>query len=305
MSLLCFVLLKSNLNILKIIISTSIGAVYSCILAIIEVVLQKSAGGLWWFLGERTFSVSTPGISAMEIFGRHYLRPYATFSHPNVLGGFLALVILLILWVFQKERKISKKMKVWLGSVAVLSFGVTLMTFSRSAWIALGVGSFFLFNKKGRVLLSFPLFYFLLLAFSFFLPLFVPSTNTSISERKILIEKSFQIISHHPFFGVGLNQFISSPVQSVPMSGIFIFQPVHNVFLLLLSETGIIGVFLLMYVFLRGIISNTLRTTSFFPVVFSLFLLSLFDHYLFTLQQGELMVVLVVSLAFSAQKKYT
>ena len=65
--------------------------VWTCFLAWLQFIKQGSAGGLWYFLGERSFNIFTPNI-AKVFFGDLILRPYATFSHPNVLGGWLVVV---------------------------------------------------------------------------------------------------------------------------------------------------------------------------------------------------------------------
>jgi|SRR3989344_1577656 len=69
----------------------SLAIIYASILAISQFILQRTVGGLWWSLGERTFYASTPGIALGRVLGVLFLRPYATFAHPNILGGFLAL----------------------------------------------------------------------------------------------------------------------------------------------------------------------------------------------------------------------
>ena len=51
-----------------------------------EFIKQASLNGLFWWLGERTFTSSTPGIAKAVIDGRLLMRPYATFPHPNVLA---------------------------------------------------------------------------------------------------------------------------------------------------------------------------------------------------------------------------
>jgi O-antigen ligase len=46
----------------------------------------------------------------------------------------------------------------------------------------------------------------------------------------------------NPFLGVGLNNFIPEAMSSVFLSGTNRFlQPVHNIFLLVLAESGLVG----------------------------------------------------------------
>ncbi len=71
--------------------------VYESVLAIWQYINQGSVGGLWWWLGERTFTSGTAGIANAIINGALVLRPYGTLPHPNVLAGFLIVSTLLVL----------------------------------------------------------------------------------------------------------------------------------------------------------------------------------------------------------------
>ncbi len=71
--------------------------IYESLIVAGQFLKQSSLGGIFWWLGERTFSLSTPGIAKGEFFGRLFLRPYGTFSHPNSLAGFTLVALILIL----------------------------------------------------------------------------------------------------------------------------------------------------------------------------------------------------------------
>ena len=75
-----------------------------------------------------------------------------------------------------------------------------------------------------------------------------------------------------------------------------LYQPVHNIYLLIYSETGILGItaFGLFLTFLiKDFIVNTkmekLYHYSFLIMFLSFLFVGLFDHFLWTLQQGRLM----------------
>lgn len=78
-------------------ITFGLGIVIEGTLSVLEIMHQGSLNGLWYFLGERSFSASTPGIANATIHGQLFLRPYATFPHPNVLAGYLVLASLFFL----------------------------------------------------------------------------------------------------------------------------------------------------------------------------------------------------------------
>ena len=265
---------------------------YSSVIAIIQSCVQHSLGGPLWFIGERAFSVSTPGIAKINFcwfngtFCREVLRPYATFPHPNVLAGFLAsLVPLLVLTVLQKQT-LGKK--IVMVSSLIVSFIALLLTASRAA-IIVGTGglvitvlfSFKRSYKKGAVIAS------LLLIISVFMvtPYFQELTpgSESVSVRKNLNNAAFTLSRDRPLVGTGLGTFIVALPQVDGSRNLYFLQPVHNIYLLILSETGIFGLFL----FLLVIFLNMKRPSfngSHVPFVI-LLILGLFDHYSMTLQQ--------------------
>lgn len=81
-----------------------------------------------------------PDLLFLERFGwdPHSYRLVSTFLDPNLLGGLLIIVLSLAvskLWFAQDRRE-----RFWLGLAVVILLMAILLTFSRSAWLALGVG---------------------------------------------------------------------------------------------------------------------------------------------------------------------
>lgn len=290
--------------------SLSVGVVYSSIIAVLQFIMQRSVGGILWFLGERTFYASTPGIAALSVGGRLLLRPYATFPHPNVLGGFLATVLPIILaLIFNK--KINKILKIWFKLVFILGFIALFLTFSRAAWSVFLFGMLFtVVNRKNAVSSflaahknAFLVGFYSLLLISVSLFFFLPLKHQSFVERSQLISATIGMVSSSSLFGVGLNNFVIKAKDYLPkVFDFYIFQPVHNVYLLILAELGIVG-FAIFMVFIFYLLAKSLKTNPLVTtVIFQLALLGFFDHYLFTLQQGQLLFTLFASLAFLPQK---
>lgn len=118
----------------KIAICLAVGMILTGILAIGQVMQQGSLGGLWYFLGERSFSAETPGIANAVLNGALVLRPYATFPHPNVLAWYLFFGIVLHITKLLKSEW-SKRMSVVNGLVIVavlISVPTLFLTLSRS-----------------------------------------------------------------------------------------------------------------------------------------------------------------------------
>ncbi|MBZ0296976.1 MAG: hypothetical protein K8L99_30730, partial [Anaerolineae bacterium] len=107
-----------------------IGLAWNSILAVLQVANQGSIG--LQALGEFRLDVDQTGISVVQAEGVRWLRPYALLPHPNVLAGFLVIGVLATsAWILRERR--------WLFGTLLAGLGLwaLLLTFSRSAWIAL------------------------------------------------------------------------------------------------------------------------------------------------------------------------
>ena len=104
---------------------------------------------------------------------------------------------------------------------------------------------------------------------------------------------------NNPLLGVGINQFVLRVDDYWSITGIARFaQPVHNAWLLIATEMGLVGLFGVMTIVLR-LIYKGFRTIS--PTIVALwlfiFLTSLVDHYWLTIQAGN--IVLFLTLGFT------
>lgn len=279
-----------------------IGIIFESLLALLQFFLHSSVGGLFYFFGERTFTSDTPGIANASIHGALVLRPYATFSHPNVLAGFLLIGLLLVWYLTETEKNFSK---IFLTTVTLIGLGGLLLTLSRSAiLLGLFVVVFLLtkrINKKRAIQIGFVIIALFLSSPLFFYRFSFSTFDEPFSVRVQLLEAALRMISTHPLLGVGLGNFISS----LPSSSLL--QPVHNVIFLWVSETGLVGA-LFLVVFLTLLIKKIKKTWQglsstqrwkfiFLPVsLFCLFALGMVDHYFLTLQQGQLLAAVVIGL---------
>lgn len=258
----------------------SFGVFYSSFLAITQFFLQHSIGGPFWFLGERTFSVDTPGIARIN-WGRELLRPYATFPHPNVLGGYIAAILPLLLW---QKPQIFYKATMFLGCVALF------LTFSRSAWVVAVVG-ISLVNRK---------FFLPLLILLVFLIFQFNVNEESVVVRQQLNAAAISIWQQSPLFGVGLGNFLVELPRALVSREVYFLQPVHNIYLLLLAETGIVG--LGIFLWLIWFVIHKKKIFSIWHLPFGILLvLGLVDHYPITLQQGQLLLTILAALSLSAR----
>lgn len=285
----------------------SLSLFYSSVLAVWQFIGQKSAGGLFYWFGERTFSASTPGIAALSAGGRLMLRPYATFSHPNVLGGFLAVVLPVILFTFFDQRmRISNFMRLWWSTSFAVGLLALILSFSRTAGtvLLLGLTSIFLMKKtrlitfmrrRQKLILA---FFYGLIFFSVAVLVFLRLDFDNYQERANLINGALNMVLAKPLFGVGLNNSIVQLRNFVSQAdGLYVYQPIHNIYLLILTELGLTGFSLfliLMPVLYQKILSSHKIIIT---VLIQLGFLGMFDHYLLTLQQGQLLLTVFISLA--------
>ena len=151
--------------------------------------------------------------------------------------------------------------------------------------------------KKFRVL-SFGLAFFLLLILLIKQPIF---PEESFSQRLELNKISLQLIKLSPIIGVGLNNFIVH-LPEFWHGPTFLLQPVHNIYLLLAADTGIIG--LLIFLWFLFLTYRRLFTIhySLFTSLTAILLLGFFDHYWLTLQQTQLLFAIVLGLGWGSVK---
>ena len=261
----------------------SLSLVTFFLIGLLQFILQKTIGGPLYLLGERSFTSQTPGISLMDVFGKSLMRAYSTFSHPNSFAGF-AVVSFLILLSFKKQS--------FLYIIVILSL---LLTFSLNALVGvcLVVTLFFLLKyfpkivKKTKVLLPIVVIGLSLLfgIVSGVLPEEV-LLKEAYKERVVLAGYAIEAFSKRPALGIGLNNFFFAT------KGI---QPPHNIYLIVLSETGIMGI-LVSFFLLSKLFRRRLNKYLFLAIFFVL-ATGLFDHYWFTLQQNQLLLSLLLGLS--------
>ncbi|MBU3978385.1 O-antigen ligase family protein, partial [Patescibacteria group bacterium] len=202
--------------------------------------------------------------------------------------------------------------------------------------------SFFAYlNDKIRIKI-YPQFLIIVIIFFIGLLIFTPVlprlegtnfTEEAISQRADLLKSTLVMINERPLFGVGLFNFLPgiSHIQK-PLSSTLYLQPVHNIFLLVTAEIGIIGAAfflwflfktynrLLFYLSLRGRtelmrrsplassaerdkgvqLKQAKQSPAILLILLSVILiLGLFDHYWLTLQQGQLLFAIILGLCWA------
>jgi hypothetical protein len=239
-------------------------------------------------LGE-TQLTGTINIARADFKAGEMILPYGTTAHPNILAG--VVLILNLSWL-QLQVKFKKHLG-WLELTVVgLTSWVLFLSQSFTAILAfslfLTVQSFpqlkkFSYQLASNLVLLLPLLIFLIPA---------QLQTESIFRRNFLNSQTLTVITGQPLAGVGLSMFATTLKTPFANAGELIrfIQPTHNVPLLLLAETGLLGG-VSMYLLAKKYL---LKTDPAWLVLLAV-LVSL-DHYLVTQWVGGVLLVLIFSL---------
>ena len=321
-------ILKRNLVRLENILAILVGlAAFQSIIAFFQFLNQKSLG--FWFLGESILGPEIPGVAKIVVAGGKILRAYGTFPHPNILAAFLLLGLFSSYYFLFRNRETRDNRKITKFRFVNFSHGVAaltvflislglVLTFSRAAWV-LGIflTLFYIFlSKSYRLQTKYPLiilvFIFLsivlIMGWLIFPRAQISLTEPSVSQRISYNELGWRLIKNNPW-GIGLgNQVIYSVkngfYQMLGMNQSWQWQPIHNIYFLIGSEIGVLGLLAFLALMAKSLIFNfALREGSrpagqflILMMFLALLLFGLFDHFFWTLQPGRLMFWLVLGI---------
>lgn len=264
-------------------------------IVVAQFLTKQSLQGVFYFLGERYFNLSTPGIAKASLQGVEILRPYGTFSHPNSMGGFYLLLYAFIISYKSFNRHIILK------NVLILLTGLLVfLSFSKIAiftYVFITVLHFLLLRKKAlcRICVIARTLVLVVVSFVVFTAKSDPYT---VDKRLALVKQSLSVIGSHPFFGVGLGNYLLAAAQiRVSFRDVFA-QPVHNIFLLFISEFGFVTGLIILILN----ISPLRKFMSRYPLILlTIVITGAFDHYWYTLPQNMFLLAVVIGLLHSTR----
>lgn len=303
-------LVRNSFQLNEIVLILSLGLIFESALSIAQFLHQGSIGNFFWWFGERTFTGQTVGIAQAVIDGQLILRPYGTLPHPNVLAGYLIIVLTLIIGIppYKKIGKAVRWFAIILGTLAIF------FTFSRTAW-TIGFFIILFYLIKQRQWPPFLLIIFItIISFGVVQSRFQSLFNTdrqSWQNRQELNSAATEMIKNNPVLGVGLGNFLPKlPFFHKDRGAVRIFQPAHNFYLMMIAETGIL-VFvsylgLLFFTYrrlLKAIFDN--QAVGYYPLALlvalsAILAISFADHYFYTLGQGQFLLSTVLGLSWSS-----
>lgn len=261
------------------------------------------------------------------------MRPYGTFSHPNVFGAFMVFSCLLSYYLFLVSHETRKRVIV--SFAIIFQILAVFLSFSRVAILAWILGTLiwfgYLFVMKLKTNNDFykkvwekirPLgiivFASAIVSVILFYPQYLErsgavsygtSNREAVSDRVLYQKISLEMIKKHPIAGVGFLNFVNT-MENYSPTGLKDFQrqPVHNIYLLIAAELGLPGIFVFLS-FLAAIFYRVCKskpfnflTLVFFSIFTAFIFIGFFDHYLYTIQQGRLAFFLTAGLLVASLK---
>lgn len=290
-------------------------------------VFLQAALGVYQFLSQNSFACKYLGLAGhnadilgtavVETVSGRWLRAYGGFDHPNIFGGVLAVSLIMAAYLLAKKKIIVSAREIGESVFLFIFYFVALFalffTFSRSAWLALGVGLMvlliILIIQKDHWIVD------RLLAIIFFSAIMlliaaVPYQDLlrvrltvetrleikSLTERQAYLGEARELIKDHSVFGVGAGNYTRALAERDEIKkAAWAYQPVHNVPLLLWAESGIFALgFFLIFLFM----ALKKRRNMIIPgaVFAALLVLMLLDHWLLSLPFGLIFMFLILGL---------
>ncbi|MEI6836109.1 MAG: O-antigen ligase family protein [Candidatus Falkowbacteria bacterium] len=288
-----------------------IGLIPPAILGIWQFFSQSASANK--YLGLAYHSAVILGDSIIETSAGRYLRAYGSFDHPNILGGLMAVALILALYL-SLQKIISRNNRLFYFISFAIFYTALLLSFSRSGIIAFFVSAPFLifhfwrqgvFQKKMIALFLFLLVFISAIIIIPYSDLFLGRVDASsrlekksITERETYLGQATRLIIKKPLQGVGAGNYVLAEQKSDDSSHeTWYYQPVHNYWLLVWAELGIFGLFGAL-IFWLAIIKISAKKYL-WPLGLALFIISLLDHWLWTQPLGLITFFLLAALMFN------
>jgi putative inorganic carbon (HCO3(-)) transporter len=193
-------------------------------------------------------------------------RYAGTFAHPNVLGVFLATVIIWEFFLIRAETRPWHRLMFIVATIG--GIGSLLTTGARGAWLGLAVAlllGIWLWPPGVRMIRNHPLATIGVMVLTvglgvsvmfvssetFRVRLLVGDAGTA-AMRKPLMDVALNMIRDHPWTGLGLGQYGQNMLlydRTLERLASWYLYPVHNAFLFKGAETGLPGMVVLTMIF--------------------------------------------------------
>lgn len=197
------------------------------------------------------------------ILGGNLFRIKSVYNNANYLAAILEYLTLILIGLYWSKTLKSKL--IFFGLFSIFVIGV-ILTQTRTAWIVLVLGILFMLymRYKGKLLIFLP--FLILMAFLFlpFYPDFIlkriktinDPRNISNKGRIVLLKIGWNMFRDHWFLGTGFENsrevLVHYRLPGVPPH----IQDLHNMYMVMFVEIGIIGGSIFVLLFLLPILDN-------------------------------------------------
>lgn len=289
---------------------------FQSILAILQYIKGSDLG--LRILGETVLNKNLFNVATFISNGEKIMRPYGTLPHPNVLAFVLFFSIFIFYFLyFSKSRFANSNIGIFIYGISLFAFFLTFSRIIIFGWLISLISIILITKRKFKNFAFSPKIkklIFLTIAVSFifsiiFFPQVLSRLKISSAEEAVILRNFYTKVSffEKPFFGVGIGNFVNWLKEINPGLTGNIYQPVHNIYLLVFSETGILGLaaFSLFLIFLIRAYFKKIDFNQ--PFYYSLFIFfatilffGIFDHFMLTLQQGGIIFWLILGVISAA-----
>jgi len=319
---LLFLITQINYDKIKLYWVIVLSGLAQSLLALYQFTSQQVYGSKWF--GIATQYSSDFGVSVVDNGFRRWLRVYGGLPHPNILGGFLAVVLLVnVILYFELHKKfIATVSRNRIGLIFSLVFFIInfvglLLTFSRSAWLGFFTGfvilsfHYFIIKRSQETRTNILKFVFVIVVISgcFIWGLHEPLStrfnldnrleSKSVSERINYNNDAWKIIKSNLLFGVGIKNYGLAVHDEINSErSVYEYEPVHNVFLLVWAEIGIIGlsIVILLYCYIVKLLKRDFEMLS---LVIAMVVMMTFDHWWWSMGFGVYLFWLIIGLSLN------
>ncbi len=304
-------LVVSNLNFKQMSLAFWSSATLQGYLAVLQFFVQETAPSKW--LGIASHRSFDTGVAVVQTESERWLRAYGAFGWPNTLGVYLALA-LLIGFIIYKYVKPRYRPFFLIGQM-IIGAGI-MFSFSRNAIVAMIAGSIVYFivvkikkmsgEVKPVIEQLVAVFAVALVISAFYCSAYYVRIaghgvfeNISRDARLEQYRQNALILNQNIFMGVGpgLYTYAMAGYFSPPAFGSY--EPVHNIYLLSLTELGLIGYIILNTLVIFLVFQIWKKRPLFLGVIFALFVAGIFDHFLWSLYIGQALFWVIFGLGLA------
>lgn len=234
--------IKTEKDLRAVLYTVLAGFVFEALLGVYQ--WRRGSLGLW-FLGER-------------LYRPEWWRAYGTFYVPSHFGNHLMMMLPILLRLFIFYKPPQKKETYFYGFALLSGFLALYATYARGPWISFSTVVvlmllFTFFKSKLRPKIKWPIAAGIILGLAFSLKYtdkvieqFGEQRKTSAMSRIYLGEVAWRLIQDNLAFGVGPGNYeLNSPRYVVPIKEYpteHLSEIVHNTYLLIFSESGVLGI---------------------------------------------------------------